>query len=128
MINTQENKLRTIIKTEIRKILNEDSSSTIYKLEGKLTTDTKDRNQTDILSDIRSITGVTIVGSKDIDDKTSVDNNYYISLLTVKIDPHPYIGKGGFGKEQIIDIIKDIKRIKGVRNFNLTKSPTRTTN
>ena len=124
-----ENKLRTIIKQEIRNILNEDNTSIIYKIEGKLITDTSKNNQKDILSDIRSITGVTIVGTKEIGgEKTVVDNSNYTTILTIKIDPHPFIGKGGFGREEIIQTIKDIKRIKGVRNFTLTKSPIKTTN
>lgn len=129
MINILENKLRTIIKQEVRNILNEDNTSVIYKIEGKLITDTSKNNQKDILSDIRSITGVTIVGTKETGiEKTVVDNSNYTTILTIKIDPHPFIGKGGFGREEIIQTIKDIKRIKGVRNFTLTKSPIKTTN
>jgi hypothetical protein len=126
--NINENKLRTFLKTEIRKALNEQPVSTIYKVQGILTTDTSLRNQTEILSDVRSITGVTIVSSKETGtDASAVDNQYYHSVLSVKIDPHPYIGKGGFGKEEIKKIINDIKKIKGVRNFKLTSSPIKST-
>ena len=126
--NINEDKLRIFLKNEIRKALTEQSVSTVYKLQGKLTTDTSLRNQTEILSDIRSITGVTIVSSKETGvDASAVDNQYYHSILSVKIDPHPYIGKGGFGKDEIKKIINDIKKIKGVRNFKLTSSPIKST-
>jgi len=126
--NILESKLRNLIKKEINSILKEEMTSTIYKLTGKLTTDTAIRNQTEILSDIRSITGVTIVGAKEtgIDDPAT-DNPYYHVILSVKIDPHPYIGKGGFGKDEIKKIIGDIKKVKGVRNFTLLEKPKRTT-
>jgi len=126
--NLLEDKLRNLIKQEINYILKEEMTSTIYKLTGKLTTDTSVRNQTEILSDIRSIAGVTIVGAKETgSDESAVDNQYYHVILSVKIDPHPYIGKGGFGKEEIKKIIADIKKVKGVRNFSLLEKPTRTT-
>lgn len=106
--------------------LNEETVSTLFKLEGRLVTDTKERNQADIISDIRSISGVTIVSSKEIKNDQSVkDNNSYFSLLSVKIDPHPFIGKGGFGKEQIKVIYDEIKRVTGVKAFKLTRKPQR---
>lgn len=123
-----KSKVKQIIKENFLafKKLKEETVSTQFKLEGVLITDTKGRNQTDILSDIRSILGITIVGSKEIrSDQTAVDNDSYISYLTVKIDPHPFIGKGGFGKEQLKLIYNEIKRVTGVRAFRLKKKPQR---
>jgi len=122
-----EKPLKDVLKECIRLMLNE--NSTIVKLEGTLTSDTTDRTQAEILSDIRSISGITIVSSKDITSKdTAYNNEFYNSHLNIKIDPHPFIGKGGFGKEQIKQIIISIKKIKGVRNFKLTTTPKRQTN
>jgi hypothetical protein len=89
-----------------------------YKLKGILITDLTERNQADILSDIRSLPGVTIVKATEYvhDEKMYQNKNYYV-YLTVKIDPHPFIGKGGFGQSQIEELIADIKKIKGVRMF-----------
>ena len=67
-----------IIKEEITSILRE--SSTQYKTEGLLTTDTTSRAQKDILSDIRSLPGVTIVSSRDYnpaDKETAFQNDFY---------------------------------------------------
>lgn len=122
-----KNPLKNIIKEYIRPLLLE-SISQIIKLEGILTSDTTNRTQAEILSDIRSISGITIVSSKDIKKGDSAySNEFYNSRLNIKIDPYPFIGKGGFGKEQLKDIILSIKKIKGVRNFKLTTKPQRQT-
>jgi len=106
--------------------LNEETTTFLYKLEGILVTSTHERNQTDILSDIRSISGVTIVSSKEYNpDIIATDSDNYQVYLTVKIDPHPFIGKGGFGKEELKLIYNEIKRVIGVKAFRLKKKPTR---
>ena len=89
-----------------------------YKLKGILVTDLSERNQADILSDIRSLSGVTIVKATEYtsDEKMYQNKNYYV-YLSVKIDPHPFVGKGGFGQPQVEELIADIKKIKGVRMF-----------
>lgn len=117
--------LKNILKEYIKHALNEiEETSVIVKIEGTLTSNTTIRNQGEILSDIRSISGVTIVSSTDITpDGNSYEKDYYPSLLKIKIDPHPFIGKGGFGKEQLKHIILSIRKIKGVRNFKLIKTP-----
>lgn len=114
------------IKPIIKAILSEDNTSTVIGLEGILTTDPTARNQGDILSDIRSISGITIVRSKDIDsDITLSDPNAYRTRLSVKIDPHPFIGKGGFGSKELQHIVDEIKRVTGVKSFKLTTKPKR---
>ena len=103
--------------------------STQYNTEGLLLTNTEVRPQKDILSDIRSITGVTIVSSKDYklagEESTAFSNPNYYSIIRIKIDPHPYHGK--FKDEDLDRMLKDIRSIKGVRNFKLTKSVEKTT-
>lgn len=120
-----EKPLKTVLKTYIRQAINElREPSVIIKIEGKLISDTTDRTQGDILSDIRSISGVTIVSSVDITpDGNPFEKEFYPVLLKIKIDPHPFIGKGGFNKEKLKQLVLDIKKIKGVRNFHLTKTP-----
>ena len=59
----KRSKLIQIIKEEIQNVLKEESTQ--YNVEGLLLTNTIDRPQKDILSDIRSLPGVTIVSSKD---------------------------------------------------------------
>jgi hypothetical protein len=105
--------------------LKEETTSFLYKLEGILVTNTHERNQTDILSDIRSISGVTIVSSKEYSDAIATDSSNYTTYLSVKIDPHPFIGKGGFGKETLKLIYSEIKKVIGVKSFRLKKKPER---
>ena len=117
----KHSRLIEIIKEEITSILKE--SSTQYKTEGLLTTDTTSRAQKDILSDIRSLPGITIVSSKDYDlsgDSSAFSNPNYYTILKIKVDPHPY--PNGFKDEDLQQLFTDIRAIKGVRNFKLNKS------
>jgi len=94
--------------------------STQYNIEGFLYTNTEDRPQKDILSDIRALAGITIVSSKDINpDDSAFSNPNYGTILKVKIDPHPF--PTGFSDEDLQNMFKDIRAIKGVRNFKLSK-------
>jgi len=109
------NQLRSIIKEELKSSLNEYQDK--YKIIGTLVTNTNDRNQTEILSDIRSITGVTVVGSEEPMAYADQDKSKFKSLLTVKVDGHPWITKGGFSREKLEDVVADIKRVPGVQGF-----------
>lgn len=119
------NEAKERVKSIVKNIITEETTSYLFKLEGILVTDTIVRNQTDILSDIRSISGVTIVSSKEYNTDIATNNNNYITYLSVKIDPHPFIGKGGFGKEQLKLIYNEIKKVIGVKSFRLKKKPER---
>jgi hypothetical protein len=103
--------------------------STQYNTEGLLLTNTEVRPQKDILSDIRSITGVTIVSSKDYklagEESTAFSNPNYYSIIRIKIDPHPY--PGGFKDKDLDKMLTNIRAIQGVRHFKLTKSVEKTT-
>jgi hypothetical protein len=111
-------------------MLNEDSVN--YKLKGILVTDLTTRNQADILSDVRSLPGVTIVKASEYvpDEKMYQNKNYYV-YLTIKIDPYPFLKGGGmgtkFGQEQIDQLVTDIKKIKGVRVFKPAEKPEKIT-
>jgi hypothetical protein len=103
------------------KIIKEESTQ--YNIEGLLLTNTIDRPQKDILSDIRSLPGITIVSSKDYDlsgETSAFSNPNYYTILKIKVDPHPY--PNGFKDEDLQQLFTDIRAIKGVRNFKLNKS------
>ncbi len=121
-LNEAKERVKKIVK---KTLIKEETTSFLYKLEGLLVTNTHERNQTDILSDIRSISGVTIVSSKEYNTDVATDSSNYKTYLTVKIDPHPFIGKGGFGKDELLLIYNEIKRVIGVKSFILKKKPTR---
>ena len=84
-----------------------------------LVTDINNRNQQEILSDIRSVTGVTVVGTEEPMAYADQDKSQFKSILTVKVDGHPWILKGGFSREKMLDIVDDIKKIQGVKAFNI---------
>ena len=105
------------IKEEIRKTLREDSASKLYKIDGLLVTDTYIKTQTQILSDIRSITGVTTIDAKQYTPNLPTPGHDY-NILTVKIDPYPYTKQGGkFNEETVKQIIDNISKIRGVIKF-----------
>jgi hypothetical protein len=104
--------------TDLYQVLKEESTQ--YNIEGYLYTNTEERPQKDILSDIRALAGITIVSSKDINpDDSAFSNPNYGTILKVKIDPHPF--PTGFSDEDLQNMFKDIRAIKGVRNFKLSK-------
>ena len=120
----ESTKLSDIVKDIIQE------ESTQYNIEGLLLTNTIERPQKDIMSDIRSLPGVTIVSSKDYDpagEISAFSNPNYYTILRVKVDPHPYINAGGFKDEQLQELLSGIRAIKGVRNFKLNKGIEKTT-
>ena len=108
--------LKNIIKEEILNILSEEYVDK-YKVKGIIITDTTIRPQQEILSDIRSLTGVTIVSTVDLDGKYSQENDNLKVILNLKIDGDPFIRHGGFSREKIQDIINSVKRVEGVKSF-----------
>ena len=111
-------KLKQIVKEELQNALNEDSASKLYKIEGLLVSNNDIKFQKEILSDIRSITGVTTV-----DTKAYTPNmprpNYSYDRLTVKVDPYPYLKNGTFDLETIKLVINNINNIKGIVKFKV---------
>jgi hypothetical protein len=118
----KKSELIQIIKEELSNILNEESTQ--YNVEGLLQTDTTSRPQKDILSDIRSLPGITIVSTKDYElqgpEVLAFNNSNYYTILRIKIDPHPY--PTGFKNEDLQNLFDEIRAIEGVRNFKLSKS------
>ena len=110
--------LENIIKNEIRNTLREDSASKLYKIEGLLVTNNDIKWQKEVLSDIRSITGVTTIDAKEYIPRIPKEN-YSYDRVTVKIDPYPYLKFGKFDLNTIKQVIKNINDIKGVVKFKV---------
>jgi hypothetical protein len=109
-------------------LLEKKNVSNIYQLESLLVTDTSVRNQAEILSDIRSLPGITIVSTDPLNPDQNVQNKDRVeSKLYLKIDPHPFLGKGGFGEKELETVYSSIKKIKGVTVFRVIGKPNRKT-
>ena len=110
------NSLRTLVKEELKKAINEDYQDK-YKMVGTLVTDIKERPQKEIYSDIRAIPGVTVISSEEPLSYKEQDLNKFKAILSVKVDGYPFITKGGFSREKMMDIAQDIRRVPGVKAF-----------
>jgi hypothetical protein len=112
------NELRELIRREIPNILNE-GDALQYRVKGILITDTTKRPQQDILSNIRALTGVTIVSSTEIEGQDYAQNNPNLRvILNLKIDGYPFSKHGGFSKDVIINkVIPAVRRVEGVKGF-----------
>lgn len=109
---------KNFIKEEIRRILREDYASKLYKLEGLLVTDTRKKTQSQVFSDIRSITGITTMDAQEYTPKLP-KSGYMYDKVTLKIDPYPYVKHGKFDIETLNQIITNINAIKGVVKFKV---------
>jgi hypothetical protein len=92
--------------------LEESVTADIIKLSGVLTVE-EDIFLMDILSDIRSLPGVTVVRNEDI------INDKQKAKLYLKIDPYPFGDQNDMKIESIT--IAKIKQIPGVKNFQKVK-------
>jgi hypothetical protein len=103
----------TKLKKELNESpLNESTPDKIIKLDGILSFN-EDVFLNDILSDIRSLSGITTVRNIDIIDED------FKTKINIKIDPYPF---GDSGEEKIKSfLIKKIKQIPGVRDFHKVK-------
>ena len=98
-----------------KKKLQESSVEDIIIIEGILTIDEEKSQLTDILSSIRSLSGITVVRNEEI--KGPKDKRNYKTKLTIKIDPYPYI-KQKVSTDKIPNILLNaIKQIMGVKGF-----------
>lgn len=95
--------------------INESDEGDIIFLDGILISDTTIQNLGSLLSDIRSILGVTIVRNEDKFDNKEYLNTHFKSQVHIKIDPVQYVGKS---TEYIHDYVgKQIRKLEGVRSF-----------
>ncbi len=111
------NALRTLVKEELNRVLNEDYQDK-FKMVGTLITNIKERPQKEIYSDIRSITGISVISSKEPIEYSQQDTTKFQSILTVKVDGYPFITKGGFDRNKMVEIAAQIRKVPGVIAFN----------
>jgi hypothetical protein len=114
-------KLRKLVREEILKALSEGSEEKLYKIEGLLVSDNNKKTQSQLLSDIRAITGVTTIDTNEYIPRLPKDNRSYNRLM-VKIDPYPYLKNGEFNIETLNQVINNINNIVGVVTFKV-KNP-----
>jgi len=112
------NHLRTLVKEELNKQLNEKYQDK-FKMVGMLISNIKQRPQKEIFSDIRSIPGVTVASSKEPMPYNEQNTEKFQTILTIKVDGHPWITKGGFDRSKMEDIRKEILKVEGVLSYNV---------
>ena len=110
--------LRQLVKEELRKTLNEEYQDK-YKMVGMLISNIKQRPQKEIFSDIRSIPGITVASAKEPMEYSEQDTEKFQTVLTIKVDGHPWITKGGFDKSKMDEIRKEILKVQGVLSYNV---------
>lgn len=123
LLNLNENKYLYKYNSKTRStnkiiinLINEDSASKLYKIEGLLITNNKIKPQNQILSDVRSITGITTVDTEEYTPRLPKKGHSYDKLM-VKVDPYPYIKNGKFDLETMTQIINNINNIRGIVKF-----------
>jgi hypothetical protein len=110
--------LRTLVKEELNKRLNEEYQDK-FKMVGMLITNIKKRPQKEIFSDIRSIPGITVASVKEPMEYSEQNTEKFQSIMTVKVDGHPWIAKGGFDRSKMEEIRKEVLKVDGVLSFNV---------
>jgi hypothetical protein len=111
-------RLHKLVKEGLNNILNEEYQDK-YKMVGMLLTNITARPQKEIFSDIRSLPGVTIASAKEPLDYSEQNTERFQTILTIKVDGHPWITRGGFDKSKMDEIRKEILKIKGVLSYNV---------
>ena len=114
----KDHPIKQIIREEIKRILSEDYQDK-YKMSGGLITNLELRPQKEILSDIRAITGVTIVSEKELLPYNEQDKRNFKAILTVKVDGYPFMKSGGFNRDKMSDIAAQIRKVEGVVSFSM---------
>jgi hypothetical protein len=110
--------LRALVKETLNHRLTEEYQDK-YKMVGMLITNIDLRPQKEIYSDIRSIPGITVISSKEPLEFNQQDQSKFQALMTVKVDGHPWISKGGFDRSRMLEIRKEILKVEGVLSFNV---------
>jgi len=77
----KKEQLISLIREELKTSLNEYQDK--FKMTGMLLTNIEDRPQKEIYSDIRSITGVTVISSKEPLEYNQQDTTRFKAILTV---------------------------------------------
>ena len=111
------NNLRSLVKEELNKRLNEDYQDK-FKMIGTLVSNIESRPQKEIYSDIRAITGIAVLSSREPLEYSEQDTTKFQSIITVKVDGYPWIAKGGFNRDKMTEIASQIRKVPGVVSFN----------
>ena len=112
------NSLRGLIREELKKKIHEDYQDK-FKMIGNLITNIEQRPQKEIYSDIRAITGIAVVSSKEPLAYNEQDTTRFQAIITVKVDGYPWITKGGFDRSKMQEIATQIRKVPGVVSFNV---------
>jgi len=110
--------LRTLVKEELSRKLNEEYQDK-FKMVGMLITNIKKRPQKEIFSDIRSLPGITVASAKEPMEYSEQNTEKFQTIVTIKVDGHPWIVKGGFDRSKMEEIRKEILKIDGVLSYNV---------
>jgi len=110
--------LRTLVREELSKTLNEEYQDK-FKMVGMIITNIKLRPQKEIFSDIRSLPGITVASAKEPLEYSEQNTEKFQTILTIKVDGHPWITKGGFDRAKMEEIRREILKIKGVLSYNV---------
>ena len=110
--------LRALVKETLNHRLTEEYQDK-FKMIGMLITNIDLRPQKEIYSDIRSIPGITVISSKEPLEFSQQDQSRFQAIMTVKVDGHPWIAKGGFDRSRMLEIRKEILKVEGVLSFNV---------
>jgi len=110
--------LRTLVKEELKRTLSEEYQDK-FKMVGMLISNIKQRPQKEIYSDIRAITGISVISSKEPIEYSQQNTEKFQSILTVKVDGYPWITKGGFDRSKMEEIASLIRKVPGVISFNI---------
>jgi hypothetical protein len=111
------NALRTLVQEELKRSLNEEYQDK-FKMVGMLISNIEQRPQKEIYSDIRAITGISVISSKEPLEYSEQDTTKFQSILTVKVDGYPFITKGGFDRNKMAEIAAQVRKVPGVISFN----------
>jgi hypothetical protein len=111
-------KLRKLVREEILKALSEGSEEKLYRIDGLLVSDNNKKTQSQLLSDIRAITGITTIDANEYTPRLPKKDRSYNRLM-VKIDPYPYLKNGEFNIETLNQVIDNINNIVGVITFKV---------
>ncbi len=105
------------VRTKRRIILLENSAEKLYQIDGILVVNSNIKTQSQVFSDVRSITGITTMNTEDYTPRVPKPG-YEYNKVTLKIDPYPYLVNGNFDEETLKQIIQNISNIRGVVRFN----------
>ena len=108
--------LKNLIREELKQALTEKYQDQ-YKISGRFITNIKNRPQNEILSDVRSIPGITVVSTTEIEDYSEQNYDQFTTILNIKLDGYPFIKSGGFSRDKVTNLIDSIRKIPDVISF-----------